>query len=120
VVNLGEPADLLHVYGRRCVARWRWAGEHQAAEQWAAYGWLPDGRWWADTSVVLRGGRLFPVGDDASARAYCAAMMARHAPPDQWAEAWPEHVPGAVPGQRQDPPPYPPGDPRSAAGDPPA
>lgn len=117
VTNLGEPADLLRVFGRRCVARWHYAADHQAHDQHAAMGWLPDGRWWADTSLVPRGqgGRIFPVGDDASARAYCEAMMARHGPPERWREAWPELVPGVAPGQRLDPPPYPPGDPRGAA-----
>ena len=116
-VNLGEPADLLQVFGRRCVARWRYAGAHEALDQHAAMGWLSDGRWWADTSVIPngQGGRIFPVGDDASARAYCAAMMARCGPPERWREVWPEHAPGVLPAQRVDPPPYPPGDPRGAS-----
>lgn len=115
MVNLGEPADLLRVYGRRCVARWRYEAGHQADEKQTAYGWISDGRWWADTSVVLAGGRIFPVGDDDSARRHCAAMRARHGAPERWHPAVAEYEPGVAPGRPAAVPPYPPGDPRGAA-----
>jgi len=118
-MDLGVRADLLRVPYRRCTARWTYLAEHPALNQHAAMGWLPDGRWWADVDTHGAGGRLFPPGEDASARAYCEAMMTRHGPRERWAEVWPEHVPGVAPGRRQDPPPYPPGDPRGSLSGPP-
>ncbi len=41
-----ERVDLLRVYRRRCVRRWRYRAGHGADEQYLSLGWLPDGRWW--------------------------------------------------------------------------
>jgi hypothetical protein len=73
-------------------------------------GWIQDGRWWVDLTTEYRGGWVF--ADDASARAYAEGLMRQDGPPEAWDEIWPEYVPGVLPPQRRNPPPYPPGDPR--------
>jgi DNA helicase II / ATP-dependent DNA helicase PcrA len=110
-VDPGEPADLLGVYGRRrTVARWWYRAEHSAFDEHLSFGWLPDGRRWVDATGLRDAGRIF--SDDASARAYAEALMARpREHPGEWVgvvaepgAAWPVRTAGA--------PPHPPGDAR--------
>jgi hypothetical protein len=81
-------------------------------------GWLTDGRWWVGATGQRDAGRIFR--DDASARAYAEALMApprKH--PGEWVDAVAEYEPGAWPTRAAQVPPYPPGDPRARAADPP-
>lgn len=114
----GTPTDLLHIFGRRTVRRWHYTAHHNAFDDEVSYGWIADGRWWADNTnrdgLNTNYGRVF--ANDRSAMAYVEELLTaprQHA--GTWAEVPAETVPGSWPPQPAEVPPYPPDDPRSAA-----
>jgi hypothetical protein len=106
-VNGGERVDLLHVYGRRTVARWRYRAEHGAHDEHLALGWLPDGRWWVSLTSEHRGW-IYTDERDAWTLAEQLRAQPRRSP-GTWVEVIAEYEPGVLPPRAAAVPRYPPG-----------
>jgi hypothetical protein len=93
-----QRVDLLQVFHRRCVRRWRYHAGHPAFDEQVALGWLPDGRWWVEHTRT-RLGWIFAADTSAEARAAAQqladALMAqpREHPGGAWEPTTAEYAP---------------------------